>query len=671
MKVVLAEKPSVARDIASALGASTKKEGYFEGNGWIVTYAFGHLVQIAEPEEMNPRWGKPWRLEQLPMLPGENGQWKYRLADKAAPQFKIIKKLFNDPGTSIVCATDAGREGEHIFRLIYQLTGCKKPVERLWISSLTQDAIKEGFKNLKPAREFDNLAAAASGRARADWIVGLNFTRAYTSLNQQLLTVGRVQTPTLAMIVTRQEEIDRFQPEPFYEILATFEPGFIARYITPGASPQTRLKDKVKAQKILSDITPITKGLVESIKTREKRSAAPALYDLLTLQKDANKHHGYTAQETLDLAQSLYEQYKLISYPRTESRHLSTDIVGELPRILSAVLKSPTTLQVVRDAFFQEGITPGGITASFLKQRLSKRYVDDTKLTDHHAIIPTHNSSPGELPQKERHIYELVAMRFMAIFLPPEIRDETEAVLKLDTHAFLARGVVVKDRGWTVLEPSDGGKIKEKEDNEKTQRLPPLAKSQLVPKKKQELKESKTSPPRPFDDASLLTAMKTAGKAMDDEDLPAHMKESGLGTPATRAAIIERLLQSGYVERRKKELLPTEKGKAFIQSIHPELKDVTLTARWEQKLADMLDGKVSLSTFETEIAGFLRQLLPQVIKHGGSLSKQLSQPLTGKAQSESDADALGPCPICKQGAMRLSPKAVGCSRWREGCKFTV
>src|SRR5271154_2657419 len=254
MKVVLAEKPSVARDIATVLGANRKQEGYFEGNDYLVTYAFGHLVTIAEPEEMNSSWGKPWRLEQLPMIPET---WKYRIADKARQQFNVIKKLFSDPATTkIICATDAGREGEHIFRLIYQLTGCKKPVERLWISSLTAEAIREGFRNLKPSRDFANLAHAAIGRAHADWIVGLNFPRAYTTINNQLCTVGRVQTPTLALIVERQNAIDNFVPTHFFEVLVTFEPGFLARFITPGPEPQTRLKEKVQAQAILSDIKP-------------------------------------------------------------------------------------------------------------------------------------------------------------------------------------------------------------------------------------------------------------------------------------------------------------------------------------------------------------------------------------------------------------------------------
>jgi DNA topoisomerase-3 len=307
MIVVLAEKPSVARDIAAVLGANQKKTGYFEGNGYQVTYAFGHLVTIAEPEDMNPSWSGPWRMEQLPMIPTE---WKYRVADKAQQQFNCIKKLFLHPTTKeIICATDAGREGQHIFDLIYQLTDSTKPVQRLWISSLTPEAIREGFRHLKPLTAFANLSAAAAWRARADWLVGISATRAYTLINGQTCTVGRVQTPTLALIVNRQIAIDDFKPTPFYEIQVVFEPGFTAKYNTAGNDPQTRLPDHAAAQAITDDISAVSSGTVLSVATTEKTTKAPPLFDLLTLQKEANRRFGYTAQETLDLAQSLYEEY--------------------------------------------------------------------------------------------------------------------------------------------------------------------------------------------------------------------------------------------------------------------------------------------------------------------------------------------------------------------------
>ncbi|MBX9673434.1 MAG: DNA topoisomerase 3 [Candidatus Obscuribacterales bacterium] len=687
MKVVLAEKPSVARDIAAVLGAKTKRDGYFEGNDYAVTYAFGHLVTLAEPEEMNPEWGGPWRLDKLPMIP-EPDKWKYKVQDKTKQQFNVIKKLFVDPATTgIICATDAGREGEHIFRLIYKLSGSKVPVERLWISSLTAEAIKSGMNKLKPGKDFDNLGRAAAARAHADWIVGLNFTRAYTAMNKQLCTIGRVQTPTLNLIVERQAAIDSFESKPFYEVFGTFAPGFVARYVAQPkekeGEPQSRIEDKAIAEQVVKDVKPIAQASVESVLTQEKRTKPPALYDLLTLQKDANKRFGYTAQETLNIAQSLYEDSKTLSYPRTESRHLSTDMVDELPRILSNVLKASMTSQIARDAFKDEGIVPGGITTSLLKPRLSKAYVDDAKLTDHHAIIPTHNPPPASLSDKQKNIYQLVATRFLSIFLPAEVRDETTAILALGEHRFRARGFVIKEQGWTILEPKTqkkaGAKDKDK-DGEDAQQLPPLLKGQNVDKTKIELKERKTNPPKPYDDASLLTAMKNAGQEIDDEDLASYMKQKGLGTPATRAAIIERLLQTGYVERNKKYLAPTEKGKALIYQVHSDLKDVKLTANWEQQLADMQEGKLDSTVFDQDIAGFIVRILPAVASAGGNMPRSASGKNSkgttdrGKRQvDDTKYPPLGACPQCKHedGKVRETPKGAGCSRWREGCKFSI
>lgn len=674
MKVVLAEKPSVARDIASVLGASTKRNGYFEGNDYAVTYAYGHLVTIAEPEEMNAAWGGPWRMAQLPMIPD---QWKYKVVDKTVSQFNVIKNLFSDPKTtSIICATDAGREGEHIFRLIYKLSGTQKPVERLWISSLTADAIRDGLANLKSSTEFDNLANSATARAHADWVVGLNFTRAYTAMNRQLCTIGRVQTPTLALIVDRQIAIESFKEKQFFEIVVNFAPGFLSRYITPTEEPQTRLHDQAAAQAIVDAIKPEKHGLVQSVITTEKKNKPPALYDLLTLQKDANKRFGYTAQETLDIAQNLYEEHKLISYPRTESRHLSTDMVAELPRVLSTVLKAPTTSQVARDALEKEGIVPGKITAALIRPRLNKAYVDDAKLTDHHAIIPTYNTPSANLQDRQRNVYSLVAARFLSIFMPPEIRDETTVILTIGEHSFRAKGFVIKDAGWTALEPKskdkdeDGekGKAKgkkkgdgDKDNAEDAQQLPPLAKGEQVQKLKEELKKGKTSAPKPYDDGTLLTAMKNAGQEIDDEDLAAYMKQKGLGTPATRAAIIERLLKTSYIERQKKYLMPTEKGRALIQQVHQDLKDVSLTASWEQGLADMQDGKLQLDSFESDIAGFVSRLLPDVASQTESMP---SVPREGEV-------SFGTCPQCQKGFVRQTPKGAGCNRWKEGCNFSI
>lgn len=684
MKVILAEKPSVARDIANVIGANQKRDGYFEGNGYAVTYAFGHLVTQAEPETMDEAWGKPWRLNQLPMIPEK---WKYRIEPKTRNQFNVIKQLFQRADAeSIICATDAGREGEHIFRLIYMLSGTKKPVERLWISSLTADAIATGMKKLKPGSDFDSLADAAMARSRADWIVGLNFTRAYTIINKQLCTIGRVQTPTLALIVERQKAIDSFEIDEFYEVLAHFAPGFKTKYQVPGKENQTRLKDKAAADAILKAVNPIEEGLVESVETSEKRTKAPGLYDLLTLQKDANKRFGYTAQKTLDIAQSLYEAKKLLSYPRTESRYLSSDIVPELPGILKAVLKAPTTSDTAKKALtesFAKLKESGKVDAKSLEKMLGKSYINDAKLTDHHAIIPTNKIPGSDLSPEQKNIYQLVATRFMSIFLPAEVRDETTAMLKLAEHLFKAQGVVIKDPGWTVIDPKGAASNSTdkkgkgaKGDKEEAQQLPPLAVGQSVKKEKAEVKKGKTTPPKPYDDASLLTAMKNAGRELDDEDLAAYMKQKGLGTPATRAAIIERLLQTGYITRQKKHLLPTAKGTALIDQVKVELKDIALTANWEQRLADMQDEKLTLKSFETDIAAFIKEILPAVVSETKPLPYAGG---SGKGRSGNGGapagEVIGACPQCKaqeqEGFVRKTPKGAGCSRWQEGCTFSV
>jgi DNA topoisomerase-3 len=657
MKVVVAEKPSVARDIARVLGCRTKADGHLTGNGYAVTWAFGHLVEIAEPSAMNPDWAKPWRRDQLPMIPS---QWQYTVTKDGKKQFAVIKKLLAArEATEIIAATDAGREGEHIFRLIYQLSASKKPVKRLWVSSLTDEAIRDGFRSLKPSSAFDALAAAARARAQADWLMGLNFTRAYTIHNRQLCTVGRVQTPTLALLVNRQHEIESFIPQTYYEVHAILEPGFTARYI--GKDGKTRIDDKALAERIVHNIEGVPDALVTSVETKDTKTAAPALFDLLTLQKEANKRFGFTATETLELAQSLYESRKLISYPRTESRHLSRDIVPGLPSVIAALVQTfPEAAALAKDRF--------------PTLKLAKTYVDDTKLTDHHAIIPTPRNPEGlGLSEKERKLYRLVAARFLAIFLPPLVKAETAALFAIGPHTFRAKGSVVKEAGWTIVEPiepighvePDAKQAGRKEghgeidssDEEQRETLPHLEKDQRLKKRSQSLETRITKPPKPYTDASLLDAMKKAGASIDDEDLAAYMKQTGLGTPATRAAIIERLLKTGYTQRRKKELVPTQKGIDLVAQIQDELKDPALTAQWEQRLKDIEEGTLTANGFEADVVRHVKELLPRVFD--------------GSPIVKADAPGLGACPLCKKGIVRETPKAYGCSRWKEGCSFTI
>lgn len=575
------------------------------------------------------------------MIPAE---WRYRVTDntQSKAQFNCIKRLFLHPSTTeIICATDAGREGQHIFDLIYQLTGSTKPVQRLWISSLTADAIRAGFRHLKPASAFRNLSAAATWRARADWLVGLSATRAYTLVNGEICTVGRVQTPTLALIVDRQTAIENFKPTAFYEIHVIFEPGFTAKYIAHGNDPQTRLPDRATAQGILDHISPIPDGTVILVMTTEKTTQAQSLFDLLTLQKDANRRFGYTAQETLDLAQSLYEEYKLLSYPRTESRHLSHDMLPELPHIVRALPKEwPIQLT---------------LTALGSGLKLSKTYIDDAKLTDHHAIIPTHNPASADLPLKQRNIYELVAKRFLSIFLPAEVRNETNAIIQIGQHSFRAVGSIITEPGWTVLNAQSGFE----DENPDGQMLPPLRQGQILAKRTHQLKEGKTTPPKPYDDASLLTAMKSAGQKIEDDDLAAYMKQSGLGTPATRAAIIEKLIAVGYVERKKKALSPTDKGQALIHQVHHVLKDVALTASWEQQLAHIQDGSMPGDFFATALIQFVQSIFPEIIA---------TPPMMATIPNP---NIYGSCPQCKTGTVRKTIKGAGCSRFKEGCKFSI
>ena len=638
MKVVLAEKPSVARDIARVLGCRTRADGYVTGNGYAVTWAFGHLVAIAEPALMNPAWTKPWRKEQLPMVPPK---WKYEVTEDGKKQFAIIKKLLTASDTAeIIAATDAGREGEHIFRLIYERSGSKKPVKRLWIRSLTDEAIREGFRSLEPSKAFDALAVAAKSRAHADWLMGLNFTRAYTVHNRQLCTVGRVQTPTLALLVNRHHQIRNFVPETYYEVHAVLEPGFTAKYI--GKNKKTRIDEKSLAVRVLEDIADVPLAEVTRVETKDTRTPAPPLFDLLTLQKETNKRFGYFATATLQVAQSLYEKHKLLSYPRTESRHLSRDIVAGLPAVIDAARESfPKAAALAR--------------ARFPTLKLPKSYVDDTKLTDHHAIIPTPRNPRGlHLSDKEQKIYRLVVARFLAIFLPPLVKGETTVLFAIGPHTFRATGSVVKDPGWTTVHSA-------KRADEKTQKLPPLEKGERCKKRSQSLETRVTKPPKPHTDASLLDAMKKAGASIDDEDLAATMKRCGLGTPATRAAIIERLLKTGYIERSKKEILPTGKGIDLIAQVEEELRDPALTAQWEQRLKDIEDGKLAAETFEADIVRHMKALLPRVFA---------AAPLAGLAGAQQEA-GLSTCPLCKKGIVRETPKAYGCNRWREGCSFTI
>ena len=660
--VIVAEKPSVGREIAGVVGASLKRDGYLETKDGRtkVAWAFGHLVRFAEPDEYGEAWSGKWSLGQLPMVPED---WVLKVSKEAAKQFQIVKQLMNG-AERVVCATDAGREGEHIFRLIYKHAGCQAPVQRLWVSSLTREALQAGLANLQPGRTFDSLARAAEARAKADWLVGMNLTRAFSVRHDTLLSVGRVQTPTLALVVQRDRAIEDFKARPYREVFARVEPGFDAVYVYPGEPDETgkvswerRLERYRDAEAVLQS-TRNRPAVVAEVETKRVRHRPPSLYDLTSLQQDANKRFGWSAVKTLEAAQALYEA-KLITYPRTESRHLPEDMRPLLENLLKALShpRAELALDYLRRG---RGKVPG------------KAYIDSAKLTDHHAIIPTREAFPGSLP-KDRpvtggpasksdgtlgQLYGLVVSRFVQIFFTDQVVDETTVRLDIGGHAFQASGRREVERGWRVVEPSGQADGTEDKDPE----LPALTKGQKVTVREMEAVEKETTPPQRFSDASLLSAMKNAGRQVEDAGKAEILKErGGLGTPATRAAMIEGLLKRGYLIRKGRTLLSTDKGRALIAAVVEPLSSPELTATWEQQLREIEDGKGSAEGFLDAIATFVRDLLPKV---QGSSAKVPS----GRGNK---AKAVGSCPVCGKDVVETT-KAFGCSAWRDtGCAFKV
>ena len=677
--VIVAEKPSVARDIAAVLGASGRGEGFLRGNGWCITWALGHLVHFAEPDDYGAHWAGRWSMGQLPMIPEH---WRLRTDKKTSAQFRIVKALLTAPDTErVVCATDAGREGELIFRLIVEHARCQKPVERLWISSLTPEAIRAGFSALRPAADYEPLAAAARARAQADWLVGMNLTRAYTVHNRVLCTIGRVQTPTLAMICARDAAIANFTKAYFYELLVRLAEGFEAKYSKDG---ETRIEKKEHAERLKRQldaaIEPHRTGTVTAVDKKIRNNRPPPLYDLTTLQRDANRRFGFTAAKVLELAQALYETHKLISYPRTESRHIGEDMLPQLPEILANV---DHPLAAEAKARLAAG------------HRLGKAYVDKTKLTDHHAILPTARRPSEGLPEPLRKIYDLVAARFVAVFLPDQRVEETRVTLDIGGETFVAKGSVELEAGWKRVEPRRARPAGGDSAADEHRALPPLQKGQIVHVDALDVVERETQPPRPFDDATLLSAMKHAGREIDDDALAAAMRSSGLGTPATRAEIIEKLLRTGYIERQRKQLRATDKGKALIALVAEPLSSVELTAAWEQRLKDIEQGAADAQGFYRDICARVSELIPQVAAgpamtpeqvaaaraaapgRGGGKGRGARGRRSGSGSVKQGGGAaakpraLGTCPACKEGEIQESAKAFGCARWRDGCGFTI
>ena len=645
MRLIVAEKPSVGRDIASALGRHRKDKGSLAGEGWTVTWALGHLAELAPPDAYGEVY-KKWRLESLPILPG---RFKVRVNHKTREQFDVVKGLMKSSSvTEVVNACDAGREGELIFAYLYGLSGCRKPVLRLWISSLTREAIRDGFDALWEGAAMKPLEDAARSRGEADWIVGMNATRAYSVRfggRGNVLSVGRVQTPTLKLLVDREREIQDFEPEKFWTVHARFSRDGSTYDGVWFKNKENRLSEREAADRIAEKV----RGGTGTVRKAQKKTATekpPLLYDLTELQRNANARYGFTAERTLRAAQALYEERKLITYPRTSSRYLSGDMVDGLKKRLEAAAALPEL------APFAEKLL--GVE----KLPISKRIVDDSKVTDHHAIVPTNKKSSGGLPPDEAKVYDLVARRFVAVFFPVARFENTTVVTEVQKETFLSRGRVVLEAGWRALYPEGVGGRKEKEPPV----LPPIEVGQEWAVAKVGVKEGETKPPPRYSESALLGAMETAGKLVEDEELRQQMKDSGLGTPATRAATIERLIKVGYIEREKKILVPTEKGRSLIRLLgESPLSSPELTARWEERLAKMEKGAESRPDFMADISGFATKLVEEV---RGMEGERLAAPSRSH-------ETLGACPKCGAPVIETK-KAYGCSAWRKtGCDFAI
>ena len=559
-KLIVAEKPSVARDIARVLGVRGKAEGYIENDDYCVTWALGHLVTLCEPDEMDERY-KRWRWDDLPLIP-ENIPLK--VLPKTRSQYSTVKKLMNSKEiSSIICATDSAREGELIFRYIYQMAKCKKPVERLWISSMTDQAIKQGFASLKPSSAYDSLYVSARCRSEADWIVGMNASRAFSLKYNANLPVGRVQTPTLSMLVQRDLEIANFVPKDYWEVRADFG-DYEGVYIDP-ESKDAKLFDEEKARAIRAQVAGKTGSITEN--TRElKKMPPPQLFDLTTLQREANRKYGYPADKTLKLAQSLYETHKLLTYPRTDSRYLSSDMPKKIAETI-ARLPEPYAA-MVRDPRFSHGM-------------VSKRYYDDSRVSDHHAIVPTEKSANlNSLTVDERNIYDMVARRLIAIHYPDYEYESAKMITRVEGHDFKSTGSTPVNEGWRAL-------YRDEKQQKSEAVLPQVNIGDTRRVNRASVKAQKTKPPQPHNDASLLGLMENAGAKLDDPELRERMKSSGLGTPATRAAIIERLIKAGYAKRSGKTIVSTEKGRQLIAITPVQISSPATTGKWEKALYDM------------------------------------------------------------------------------------
>lgn len=630
MKLVIAEKPSVAQSLAAVIGATTRKDGYLEGNGWRVSWCVGHLAGLAPADYYDPKYAK-WKYDDLPILPEK---WKMVVGKDKKSQFDVLKKLMNESDvTEVVNACDAGREGELIFRNAYYLAGCKKPMLRLWISSMEDVAIQEGFQQLQPGSNYDNLYQAALSRSRADWLVGINATRLFTVLYHRTLNIGRVMSPTLAMVVLREAQISAFEPEPFYTVVLNL-PGFSAS--------GERMADKAEAER-LKNACQGASATVKNVERKDKSEKPPALYDLTTLQRDANRLLGYTAQQTLDYLQNLYEK-KLCTYPRTDSRYLTSDMAEGLPELVQVTARALP---------FAAGVEISCNVA---------QVINDKKVTDHHAVIPTRNLQDTDLeglPVGEKAVLELVALRLLCAVATPHTFAETAVSVECAGAEFTAKGRTVKYPGWRALDAAYRAGLKNVEPDKETEdkALPELSEGQTLPLSGAAVKEGKTTPPKHYTEDTLLAAMETAGK----DDMPEDAERKGLGTPATRAGIIEKLVKIGFLERKKSkktvQLLPSHDAVSLITVLPEQLQSPLLTAEWEYRLGEIQRGELDAVSFMEGIAGMLHELVQTY--HAISGSEYLFS---------QERESLGPCPRCG-GKVTENRKGFCCEN--KECQFAI
>ena len=626
MKLVLAEKPSVAMSLSKVIGADQRGDGYMEGNGYLVSWCVGHLVELSQPEAYDEKYAK-WKYDDLPILPEH---WQYQVSASTKKQFGILKKLMQRKDVeSLICATDAGREGELIFRLVYHQCGCKKPVERLWISSMEDSAIREGFQKLRPGTEYDALYEAALCRERADWIVGINATRLFSCLYGQTLNVGRVMTPTLAMVVVRDAAIRAFKPEPFYSAELKF------RDFQAGGE---RMKEKAEAEKLVAECCQAGSAIITKVEQKEKSEKPPALFDLTSLQREANRQLGFTAQQTLDYTQALYEK-KLVTYPRTDSRYLTDDMAPLVPELVS----------VIQQSFQIQADVPAPVNAA--------QVINSKKVTDHHAIIPTKTAASydiSSLPSGEQAILTMLAVRLICAVGTPCLYAETVVEAECAGQKFRTKGKTATDIGWRRYA---GKPSEEAEKNAGAGELPELSEGMTLELAGVDLKEGKTSPPKRFTEDLLLSAMESASS----DEFPAGVERKGIGTPATRAAIIEKLVQKGFIERRgdkkTKYLCSTDKGNALVTVVPEQIQSPSMTADWEEKLLKIEHGEYDSDAFMGEISSMVSGLVKTYEAVKGA--DVLMQP---------ERKVIGSCPACG-GDVCETAKGWFCRD--KGCRFAL